>query len=100
MASSSKRFREWEPGQGWLLPASTSDFVPAEHPAHFVRELVRSELDLSAVFAAYEGMRGQPPFHPTMMTALLLYAAAVGGVMAAFAHGYGRQAHSALYYKA
>lgn len=74
MASSSKRFREWEPGQGWLLPASTSDFVPAEHPAHFVRELVRSELDLSAVFAAYEGMRGQPPFHPTMMTALLLYA--------------------------
>lgn len=74
MAGSSKRFKEWEPGQGWLLPPSTSDFVPDDHPAHFVRELVRCELDLSAVFASYEETRGQPPFHPTMMTALLLYA--------------------------
>lgn len=74
MAGSSKRFRPWEPGQAWLLPPSLADFVPPEHPAHFVREVVREQLDLSAIFRSYESAKGQPPFHPTMMTALLLFA--------------------------
>ena len=74
MSGTSKRFRAWEPGQAWLLPPSTSDFVPADHPAHFVREVVREQLDLSEIFGAYTTLRGQPPFHPTMMTALLLFA--------------------------
>lgn len=74
MAGASKRFKRWEPGQGWLLPPSISDFVPAEHPAHFIRELVRGELDLAAIFASYESDKGKPPFHPTMMTAVLLFA--------------------------
>ena len=30
--------------------------------------------DLSAIFAAYGEARGQPPYHPVMMVALLLYA--------------------------
>jgi hypothetical protein len=30
-------------------------------------------LDLSEIHAAYDEERGFPPFHPTMMTALLLY---------------------------
>jgi transposase len=74
MAGASKRFKQWEPGQGWLLPPSISDLVPAEHPAHFIRELVRGELDLTAIFESYESMKGKPPFHPSMMTALLLFA--------------------------
>ena len=41
MAGASKRFKRWEPGQGWLLPPAISDLVPADHPAHFIRELVR-----------------------------------------------------------
>jgi transposase len=71
----SKTFRAWDVDQVWLLPPSIHDFVPAGHPAHLVRELVRSELDLAAVVADYEGEeRGQPPYHPAMMVALLLYA--------------------------
>ena len=35
-------------------------------------------LDLSAIFAAYGEARGQPPYHPVMMVALLLYAYSVG----------------------
>ncbi len=71
----SKTYRSWDVDQRWLLPASVHDFVPADHPAHFVREVVRESLDLSAIFAAYEGEeRGQPPYHPAMMVALLLYA--------------------------
>lgn len=60
--------------QQWLLPPSIQDFVPEGHPAHFVRELVRGELDLGAILCEYEEERGQPPYDPTMMTALLLYA--------------------------
>jgi transposase len=71
----SKTFRAWDVAQAWLLPRSVHDFVPAGHPAHLVRELVRAELDLSAILAAYEREeRGQPPYHPAMMVALLLYA--------------------------
>jgi transposase len=35
---------------------------------------VREQLDLRAIFATYQEERGFPPFHPAMMTALLLYA--------------------------
>lgn len=74
MAGASKRFRRWEPGQGWLLPPAISDLVPEDHPAHFIRELTRSELDLSEIYASYSSSKGQPPFHPAMMTAVLLFA--------------------------
>lgn len=73
-----KRFRRWEPGQGLLLPPSVDDFVPPEHPSRLVRDLVQNELDLSAILDAYQGTRGQPPYHPVMMTGLLLYAYSVG----------------------
>jgi transposase len=71
----SKTFRAWDVDQEWLLPPSVHDFVPAGHPAHLVRELVREELDLAAILEPYERQeRGQPPYHPGMMVALLLYA--------------------------
>ncbi len=73
-----KTFRPWNVEQVWLLPPSLLDFVPAEHPAHFVRELVRESLDLSEIFGTYNEERGYPPFHPGMMTALLLYAYSQG----------------------
>jgi transposase len=61
--------------QSWLLPPSVMDFVPPDHVAHFVRDTVREQLDLSEIVAAYEQEeRGYPPYHPVMMTALLLYA--------------------------
>ena len=34
-----------------LVPPSVKDFVPEGHLAHFVRDLVRDDLDLSAIFA-------------------------------------------------
>lgn len=70
-----KTFREWNVEQSWLLPPSVMDFVPADHVAHFVRDTVREQLDLSEISAPYEQEeRGYPPYHPVMMTALLLYA--------------------------
>ena len=69
----SKSFRSWDVDQGWLLPPSVHEFVPAGHLAHFVRDTVREGLDLSAIVSTYDEDRGQPPYHPAMMTALLLY---------------------------
>lgn len=69
----SKTFRAWDVDQGWLLPPSVHEFVPAGHLAHFVRDTVREVLDLSAILASYREERGYPPYHPGMMVALLLY---------------------------
>ena len=74
----SKTFRDWSLDQALLLPPSVHDFVPAGHLARFVVALVTEELDLSAILASYRGEKGQPPYHPAMMAALLLYAYAVG----------------------
>ena len=70
----SKRFLPWDVDQVSLFPPSVLDYVPLSHPAHFVRDLVRDDLDLEAIYASYEDARGAPAFHPAMMTALLLYA--------------------------
>lgn len=58
----------------WLLPRSLHEFVPADHAAHFIRDLVREELDLTAILSSYDDERGFPPCHPGMMVAVLLYA--------------------------
>jgi transposase len=69
----SKTFREWNPEQSTLLPPSVLDFVPENHLAHFVRKMAMEQLDLSAILDSYDEERGYPPYHPVMMTALLLY---------------------------
>ena len=68
-----KVFREWSVNQRWLLPPSVMELVPEGHLAHFLRETVRESLDLSAVLESYDEERGKPPYHPVMMTAVLLY---------------------------
>lgn len=70
----SKLFKTWSVDQLMLLPPSVQELVPEEHLAHFVRDTVRDSLDLSAILKTYTEERGFPPYHPVMMTALLLYA--------------------------
>jgi transposase len=69
----SKTFRAWDVDQAWLLPPSLHEFVPPGHLAHFVRDTVREGLDLSAITGLYKAEQGQPPYHPGMLVALLLY---------------------------
>jgi len=38
-----------------------------------VLNLVRNDINIAEVTSSYAGERGQPPFDPVMMTALLLY---------------------------
>jgi transposase len=70
----SKIFRPWKIDEPLLLPATVADFVAEDHLARFVLSVVRDEVDLVKITGTYGSERGQPPFDPTMMTALLLYA--------------------------
>lgn len=72
-------FRDWEPDQGMLLPRFVRDELGADHLSSFILEL-RKSLDFSAILAQYASDRGQPAYHPVMMTLLLMYAYAVGAV--------------------
>ena len=74
----SKTFRPWDVDQIWLLPPSIQDLVPSGHMAHFVRDTVRTGLDLARIMDTYEEERGYPPYDPGMMVALLLYAYSQG----------------------
>jgi transposase len=69
----SKTFRLWKIDQPLMLPPIVQDFVGEDHLARFVLALVLEHLDLAEIEAAYASERGQPPFNPAMMTALLLY---------------------------
>ena len=73
-----KTFRDWHTDQVFLLPPSLDDFVPEDHPARIVRELVEETLDLSSIMRSYSDARGQPPYDPRMMVALLFYAYSQG----------------------
>ena len=74
----SKHYRAWKIDETQLLPASVQDYVPGGHLSRFIVALVREGLDLSEIEASYTGNLGQPPFHPGLMTALLLNAYANG----------------------
>ena len=73
-----KKFKPCDRDQMYLLPPSLCDWLPEGHLAYFIIEVV-DRLDLSEIYASYGGDgRGQPPYDPAMMTALLLYAYCVG----------------------
>ena len=71
-------FRPYLPDQDFLLPPSLREWLLEEHLAYFVSDVV-DQLDLAAIYAKYgEEERGQPPYHPRMMTKLLVYGYCVG----------------------
>jgi len=74
----SKTFRPYEPDQDFLMPISMREWLPADHLAYFISDVVES-LDLSAITKRYAGEeRGYPPYHPGMMVKVLLYAYCIG----------------------
>ncbi|HYL13143.1 MAG TPA: IS1182 family transposase [Terriglobales bacterium] len=73
-----KTYRAYLPEQDLLLPPSLRDWLPEDHLAYFVSDVV-DQLDLSAIESVYEEEeRGQPPYHPRMMTKILLYGYCIG----------------------
>jgi transposase/cytochrome c5 len=61
-----------------LLPPSLNEWLPEDHLARFVAELVDEVLDLSAIYDDYTETRGYPPYEPRLMVRLLVYGYSVG----------------------
>ena len=73
-----KTYLLYEPDQQLLLPAALQEWLPDDHLAYFISDVV-DQLDMSKVTARYEReRRGGPPYHPRMMVKVLLYGYCVG----------------------
>lgn len=72
----SGRFVPVDRNTAYLLPPSVQDWLPENHLARFVVEIVE-RLDLRELTTAYRG-RGSDAAHPAMMVALLFYGYATG----------------------
>lgn len=60
-------------GQQFLFPPALEDWVPADHPARFLREFV-DQLNLGALgFAMPVAVEGRPPYHPSLLLKIWLY---------------------------
>ncbi len=72
-AMETTRFRSYAPDQLLLLPADLREWLPEGHAAYFVLDVL-GELDLSEIYASYDGSKGgRPGFDPRLMVGLLLY---------------------------
>jgi transposase len=73
-----KTFRAFDPDQQLLFPPSLDEWLPADHLARFIAELVDEHLDLSRIMASFTEGRGAPPYDPRLMVRVLLYGYCVG----------------------
>jgi transposase len=70
------RFVAVNRAMGYLLPPSVEDWLPKDHLARFVVDIV-DQLDLSALTRQYRGT-GSAAYHPSVMLGLLIYGYATG----------------------
>lgn len=69
-------FRPTDRYTDYLLPPSVDEWLPQDHLARFIVEVVDG-LDLKAMTSAYGG-RGSAAYHPALLLSLLIYGYATG----------------------
>lgn len=74
-----KSFRSDDLDQGLLLPPSLHDWLPENHLARFISDVVK-QLDLDGIYASYDEKdgRGLSAYAPAMMVRVLLYGYCTG----------------------
>ena len=68
-----KTFRRYDQDQPMLLAPDLRDWLPADHPARWVDDLVEHGLDLAPFYDGYTEARGAPPYDPRLMVKLLIF---------------------------
>ena len=63
--------------QAYLLPPSIDEWLPKDHLARYIVEIVE-ELNLESIYAAYGGQGGKPAYDPRVLLSLLFYGYATG----------------------
>jgi len=71
-----RNFRPIDRDTGYLLPPSVDEWLPEQHLARFVVEVIDG-LDLSAMSGSYRGS-GSASYHPALLLGLLVYGYATG----------------------
>ena len=72
-------FRRYDAHQNLLLPPNLDEWLPEEHLARFISEIVEESLDLTPLIDHYSNQEGgQPAVHPKMLTKLLVYGYSIG----------------------
>src|SRR5919199_91889 len=76
-----RAFRPYEPDQPLPLPPALRQWLRGDPLAYLLSDIV-DQLDLTPILAAYEqgDGGGNPPYHPVLLTKLLLYAYCQGVV--------------------
>ena len=69
-------FRQFDRATGFLLPPSLDEWLPEQHLARFVVEVIDG-LDLSAMVKSYRGS-GSASYHPALLLGLLVYGYTTG----------------------
>lgn len=71
-----KIFKDYNQKQTFLLPPSVEEFVPADHSARIISDVVDS-IDISSIEGKYNG-GGSTAYYPGMMLKILIYAYSQG----------------------
>lgn len=70
------RFKPIKREMNYLFPPSMNDWLPEQHLARFIVEIVE-QLDVQPMVRAY-GTSGSAPFHPALLLSILVYGYATG----------------------
>jgi transposase len=80
-AKSGPSFRKYDPNQTLLLPPNLDEWLPKDHLARIVAQVVDDHLDLKPLLANYHNEAGGfPAFDPRLQLKILLYGYCVGVV--------------------
>ena len=74
-----KQYRPWNPDQTYLFPPSAREWLPKNHLVFFLLDIM-DEFDLERIEEAIQEKdpRGERPYDPRMMVALLVYCYCTG----------------------
>ncbi|MGI0130618.1 MAG: transposase, partial [Thermoplasmata archaeon] len=74
-------FRRYDPHQNLLLPPNLDDWLPDDHLARFIGDLVEDQVDIVPFSEGYDNSTGgNLAFHPALLLKLWLYGYCVGTV--------------------
>ena len=80
-SSKGPNFRKYDPKQNLILPPSLDDWLPQDHLARIVAQVVDEGLDLEPLLATYRNAEGGfPAFDPRLQLKVLLYGYSIGVV--------------------
>ena len=65
-------YKEYNQGQGMLLPPSLEEVIPEKHLVRVINRIVE-EMDLEAVYGRYKG-GGTSSYQPKMLIKIIIYA--------------------------